>query len=955
MPEAAHPLAFETMNNQVYVATSNGLFSGKESSLKFTPVNLVTSTGRRLDNLVVTSLGTDGSDKLYLGTASGLLIKDGEKMDWIEDISKAGRLLKRKRVFSLLFDNAENCLWVGTVAVGLYSVKFSSEGRVKAVERYSTSETGHFYIHNNSIWAFAKDKKGNLWVGTDMGLLKKSKNAPAFVSVSAEGVANKKIMGIIEDRHEKLWLSNSQGLICYDPAKELSRNYTVKDGLISSSLNEAVAQSADGKLFFGSIDGINYFNYDEIQKAPAAIGVFISDFRVHNQSVSPHQVYFDNVILDQNINEAKSVTLSYKQNNFMIEFGGSNYAVTSQHRFRYKLVGYDDEWTYTNGKQNFAAFSNLPFGRYSFYVEVANEDGVWNNDAKTIDFTITAPIWQSPAAYIVYALISFAILYFLYFSWNNRQKLKYQMEVEQMNHKKEHEVNEFKLRFFTDVAHEFKTPLSLIAGPLQDILHHNISEDQKKFNLNIVQRNTKRMLLLTNQLLDFTKINSEVNILKPSKSDVAAVIKEVAKSFHWQVKNEGIDFKIIAPEELLLCFDRDILEKALYNLLSNAFKHTPKGGVVEIEVLPPLNNNTALAIAIRDSGKGIPPADRDKIFDRFFHGDAPTASGIGLNLTATLVKAHHGSIEVKESAYGGAEFLVAIPVLEAAATPSIKQEERPATKEWIPTAYSEEKHTDPYVSKEQILVVEDDHDLRIYLKSSLEAKYKVLEAANGEEGLALALEYIPDIIISDVMMPLMDGVSMCSSIHNNNKTSHIPVLMITAKTATEHQRQGLQAGAWDYIAKPFDTGLILLKIENILATRKQMRQQIMDHHISVQIEDHYTSYDQTFIKQLTDVIVEKMSEDGYNVESLAQDMGFSRMQLHRKVKSLTGHTTSSLINTIKIKHATTMFDEGCDRVQEAMYATGILSYSHFNNLFKKINGKTASEYISMVAKKRNVT
>ena len=399
--------------------------------------------------------------------------------------------------------------------------------------------------------------------------------------------------------------------------------------------------------------------------------------------------------------------------------------------------------------------------------------------------------------------------------------------------------------------------------------------------------------------------------------------------------------------------DKPIIEKVIFNVLSNAFKYTPNKGTIEIEIKPTWREEIEyFIILIKDSGKGISQLDKKKIFQRHFHGKDRSSSGIGLHLASTLIKAHKGEINVLNSSLGGTEFMITLPVSSKAF-----DEEEFLSKDDIPINLPEdyvpgdilEKNNDEESDKEKILVVEDDYDLRKYLKYILSNDYIVYEAANGEKGLEIAQQKIPDIIITDVMMPEMNGIEMCKKIKKNTLISHIPVLMLTAKTGDEFYNKGLKVGAWDYIAKPFNSQQLLQKINNIAETRNSFRQYLAKG-ASNKTQNHYVSYDQKFVKNAIEIIQRKMTEPNFTVEDLSEEMNLSRMQLHRKLKSLTGQSATKFINSMKIAKAVTMFDKGCDRVQEAMDAVGINSYAHFISLFKEEKGMTPSKYIETLKK-----
>jgi DNA-binding response OmpR family regulator len=389
------------------------------------------------------------------------------------------------------------------------------------------------------------------------------------------------------------------------------------------------------------------------------------------------------------------------------------------------------------------------------------------------------------------------------------------------------------------------------------------------------------------------------------------------------------------------------MEKVLYNIISNAFKYTPQKGIIELEVKPTWKGQIRVAnIMVRDSGKGIPDEEKNNIFKRFFHGKERYSSGIGLHLCYTLVNAHKGEITVSDSNYGGAEFILAIPVSkESFAENELHNGEE--KQKWPKDIFKLQNIRPKAIAPERelILIVEDDHDLRAYLRNCLQAQYHVSEASTGVEGMNLAKADIPDIIITDVMMPEMDGMEMCKKIKNTIETSHIPILMLTAKSDEEYQKIGFDCGAWDYITKPFNTNSLLKKIDNIIETRNRFKTYLASQNITIDIKKHYTTFDQKIISKIINTIQEHLDDSDYSIEDLALEIGLSRMQLHRKLKTLIGQTTTGFINSIRISHARNLFDQGCDRIQEAMDSVGISSYAHFNTLFKKIVGVSPSEYI----------
>lgn len=941
-----NPICLNKIDGKIYVGTNSGVFTNSNDGDNFSPINIIPNHDT-INPVQVFAICADENEGQYFGTFSGLLVKKGSTTDWIHYLYPQADILRGKRIFSLQYDKDDNCIWIGTISAGLFKLNLTKESKFLSIERYSQSMKGDYHIADNTIWCFYKDNSGTLWIGTDAGLMQKIKKSNKINHLNNDNIVNKKIMGIIGDNNGNLWLNNSQGLLRFNLKNNTVRRYTYNDGLQSSTFTEAIGKGEDGTLYFGGINGIDFFKPNEIAINPYKTAIAISDFRVHNISVIPNNSYFGSVVLEKSINLTNEITLNHSQNDFQFEFTTTNYANTAESQFRYKLVGYDSGWIYKTGKNRFASYSNLDPGKYIFWADAANSDGVWSESPKKIIVHILPAPWFSVWAYIAYIILVVGIIFGFIVLRNNRQKLKHEIELKNIQYDKDKEINELKLIFFTDVAHEFKTPLSLIVGPLNDLINNKISEDHRNFCFKIISRNTKRMMFLVSQLLDFNKINDNKNILRISKTDLSSFIKQTTKAFLWQAKDEEINFNLVTPEKFECYFDRDLIEKVVYNLLSNAFKHTPANGIVEIEVKPIWNTDKEIVqIIVRDNGRGIPNEQKGKIFERYFHGNQRSSSGIGLHLSHSLINAHKGEITVADSIYGGTEFIVAIPVSKNAYTEieiikdadsNHNADDYLLEMEESKKEYSEES--------ESILIVEDDHDLRAYLKNCLKANYLVIESQNGVDGFKKATEKIPDIIISDVMMPEMDGIELCKKLKANVETSHIPILLLTAKTAPEHEKEGLDAGAFDYIAKPFNTQSLLKKIDNIIESRKSFRNAISSFNLNVDIKKHYTPFDQKLISNTIKVIEANISEEDFSVEDLAKQVGFSRMQLHRKLKSLAGCSATEFINTIKINYATKMFDNGCDRVNEAMFAVGITSYSHFNKLFKKVNGKTASEYL----------
>ncbi|MFT4644682.1 MAG: signal transduction histidine kinase/ligand-binding sensor domain-containing protein [Planctomycetota bacterium] len=960
IPENAKAFRVDTLNGKIHLATTEGLY--REKKLEKNEFEIAPIFNNSDDNsLIVTSFCKDNFGNEYYGTFKGLVLKQKNKSSWIHKKFENLDYLRNVRVFSLKLDHSNNCIWVGTISNGLFKINLDKFGEIISVESYNEQITGPYHIPNNSIWCFYLDDNNKLYIGTDTGLLVKKSDKNEFESILLEDLQNKKIMGIVADEFSNLWLNNSQGIIKYSTKTGTTNKFNYYDGLLTNTFTEAISKNNNGELFFGSISGINYFKSSELKNNPFSSKISFTELFVNNNKVEVKQEILGSVLLDKRLNKTKTLDFNYKQNDFLIEFSSTNYSNVKANKYRYKLVNYDKDWQVVDNTKRYASYSNIAAGNYTLLVEATNPDGQWSYEGREISIAIQPPPWNTWWAYLGYFLVISIVLFTLIYFWLNKEKLRNQIALSNFKNEQEKEINEMKLIFFTDVAHEFKTPLSLIIGPLNDLIKGNISKEHKDFCFNIVSRNTNRLMNLVNQLLDFRKINSGVNILKVSRNDMSVFVKEISKSFEWQSKSRNINLNFISPECYFCHFDKDIVEKVIYNLLSNAFKYTPNNGTIEIEIKPTWKQEFEyFVILIKDSGKGISQQDKKKIFQRHFHGKDRSSSGIGLHLAASLIEAHKGEINVLNSSLGGTEFMITLPVSSKAFTEVeyLSKEDIPYNlpKDYVPGDFIEriDEEDEEDEDKEKILIVEDDYDLRKYLKNILKSNYNVLEANNGKEGLEITIKEIPDIIISDVMMPELDGIEMCKKIKKNILTSHIPVLMLTAKSGEEFSNKGLKVGAWDYISKPFNSAQLLQKVKNIIKTRNNYRQYIAEGS-SGKTESHYVSYDQKFVANLVDIVKKKMSEPNFSVQELSEELGLSRMQLHRKLKSLIGLNTTAFINSIKIEKAVQMIDEGCDRVQEAMDVVGINSYAHFINLFKKEKGITPKKYIEQQKESSKIT
>jgi signal transduction histidine kinase/ligand-binding sensor domain-containing protein/DNA-binding response OmpR family regulator len=933
------------IDDKLYVCSDQGLLL-YDNDKRFQRVYLGgVIDGRRSQG--IRSIERDEFGRIFLGTSNGIIFKDQNKYQLIWAEHPALQELEDYTVFRMHYDKKRKQLLVATISKGLIAINFDEKGDFLGLEDELLFDLNGAPISNTSIWTFHKDQNNSIWLGSDVGLFVRKSDSRTFEQIEIEGILDKKIMSIVEDYYGHLWLSNTHGLIQYKPESGKIMKYDYGDGLLSSSMTEASGKLGD-LLFFGTTSGVNFINPQKLNTKLKKPEILLSNLKIHNELVTPGKELFGSVILNKNINSTEILELNHSQNNFSLEFAGTDYSSITKNRFRYRLENYDKKWINAN-ENRLISYSNLDPGNYVLQIQAEDNEGNWAENSIYLPISIIPSPWKTPIAYLIYSLVLISIIIVFIYFYHSKQRLDHQIQLDQIKINQDKALREKQLRFFVDVAHEFKTPLSLILAPFNDLFKHDLNSDEKHVFLQIVSRNINRMNFLVNQLLDLGKITEGLNFIKVTKRDLRQTIREYLKSFEWQVNHENIDLRLNL-DHCVGFFDQDVLEKGFYNILSNAFKYTPQGGTINISLKSKEVEGELIAIiTVSDSGPGIPDEQKDRVFERFYHGKDRASSGIGLHLAQQLIQAHGGSIEVVDSKLGGAKFIVELPISKERYSnyQTDLTDETAEVYNDADTLFEEETA----VNEETILIVEDDHDLRNYLKLSLQHDYRILESNNGEQGFEMAQSKLPDIIISDIMMPIMDGIEMCKLLKSNEGTSHIPILFLTAKTDVEMQKKGLDAGAWDYITKPFDSEVLHRKVENILVTRNRFKSYLLEHNLDFDIRTHYTSYDQRLLQNVNKVIEENLEDASFTVNDLANEVGLSRMHLHRKLKTLVGETGKEIIVRVKIKHAVSMFDQGCDRVQEVMNAIGMTNYGSFNNNFKKIMNITATEYLNNLKSK----
>lgn len=800
---------------------------------------------------------------------------------------------------------------------------------------------------------------GTFWIGTRSGICRlNEKSQEVTLYTTAHGLPNNVVHGILEDSYGKLWISTDKGISCLHPSTGKFRNFTNNDGLQSNQFTAACQRTADGQMYFGGINGITTFRPEEVVDNPYIPLVVITQLRLFNKIVFPDD---ETGILERNINETRSITFTAQQSMFSLEFVVSNYASGTHNTFAYKLDGYDKEWYYTNS-QRVVSYSNLPQGTYRFLVKAANNDGKWNETPTELEIIILPAWYKTWWASLLFAAAFIAATVFVFRYFWIRKSMKAEIQMAQIDKERQKEVNEMKLRFFINISHELRTPLTLILAPLHEMLN-KVNDRWQHKQLELMKQNATRLLHLVNQLLDYRKAELGVFGLKVKPAQVHRIIEKNFRFYEALAQRKGIqyDFCSEVEDKEILC-DPNYLELIVNNLLSNAFKHTEEGQSITVSLKDTGNN---LLLQVKDTGNGIPLEEQKKIFERFYQvKSSHTGSGIGLSLVQRLVELHHGHIELDSAEGVGSTFSIFLPIDKKFYRPEEFQQE--STIAEIEQSYSvnpqemyvadaeeaseeeteeePEKPTKPR-QKESILIVEDNSDIRQYLCEELGKLYNVLEAKNGKDALEIMKEQEINLILTDVMMPVMDGLQLCKQIKQNLNTCHIPVIILSAKADLEEQLEGLHMGADDYIPKPFSLTLVTTKIRNLFRTRYRA---IQYYSNSLEIEPEkltLSPLDEEVLKKAMEIMEQHLDDVEFSTEEFAREMCMSRSSLHLKMKALTGESTNDFIRKIRFNRACKLLKEGRYTVAEISVMVGFSTPSYFATSFKKYFGCLPSEYI----------
>lgn len=916
-------------------------------------------------------LGTSGYGVIHLKiskTASGKYRLT--EYDQVQHTTGTHDLSIRSNIVYSVVEEKPNILWIGTRGGGIYRYNTLTK---KIEERIMAAANEKNGLCNDDVLSLYIDKQEQLWVGTSGGLnLVSLQTKPYSIShyTLHEGLPNNTIHGILEDSKSNIWISTNQGLIMYDRIKNSFKNFDTHDGLQNDEFTDGASYKSkkSEKLYFGGIDGLSIVYPTKLNTINNFPKLTVTEFLVRNVSIVPDDA---NGILTSHIDFTDNITLNYDQNFISFFFTTLDYWNKQKSEYSYFLENFDKDWNYIGQRQSLT-LTNIPPGHYKLNINFTNENGMWSNAPRVIQLTITPPFWKTYWAYFFYVL--FALLaqtgIVLYIRWRSRTKKAIVME--QFKALQLKELNDYKLQFFTNIAHEFRTPLTLILGPVASLLT-KITDAEPKKQLKTIYNNSIRLQKLIEELIQFRKIESGKDTLEISTLDIVSFTQQVVESFQEHAIERDIHLEFHPePESLLALVDSKKIEKILINLISNAIKYSSKGGIVSVSLK---QENQKAVFVIRDEGIGIAEENKHKIFESFFQNPTQLldtngfakSTGIGLSLTKSLVMIHRGEIKVESKLGKGSTFKVSIPITKESYSdleeghllllPILNLNEKILIE--FATDHNlidhPEKILDTSLIKHpySLLIVDDNAQITALLEDILSDKYVIHKAQNGKKALTVLENERIDLVISDILMPDMDGLVLCKKIKENIQTSHIPVILLTAKAEIENRIQGLQVGADSYIPKPFHPEHLFIRIEKLIERMELIRkkfQNFADVELT-QLSPGISDRDDIFFSKITKCIQDHLSEPEFNADEIGEEVGMSKASLYRKVKTITGLTPHGLIKQYRLKKAADLLKNSSLSVSEVIYEIGFNSrsyfYKSFNEMFhchpKDFNGISSTE------------
>ncbi|MEJ2594982.1 MAG: two-component regulator propeller domain-containing protein [bacterium] len=942
---------------------------------------LVSCDFSRPDVNFVYDIFEDSRETLWVGTDYGLFYrkKNDHPISYFYSKDKWG-ILNLSGFSTVILDIEEDKagnLWIGTFSKGLFYQPADSSGTDYFLQLLHDQEY-NFSLSDNTIWSIHEDEQGDLWFATENGLNKRLPDENKFIRYfSKTDLGANFIYDLTSDNNGYLWLNTASGVYSFKPDPCDSCNSASGSYLQLLPFQDVfpyrIFKSRSGHIFIGGAynKGKGYYRFhpDSLHRNNQVPPVAITGIKVNNK---PYPTDTSSVW-------KKHLILNYDQNFFSIESAVLDYYDPESNQYAYYLEGFDKQWL-ESGQQRIANYTDVPPGNYIFHVKGANNNKVWNEAGASLAITILPPPWKTWWAYLIYGIAGVGLLLLILRFYLNRLKLYHQLELEKVEAKKMKELDSLKSRFFANISHEFRTPLTLILGPVEKLLADLTGEYRD--DLAIIKRNAQRLEQLINELLTLSKLEAGQLKLQAREMDLVNLVNGYVQSFESLAKQRNIDLTFASEKDEIQTFvDPEKLEKILNNLLSNAFKFTPDGGSVKVGVsvekheftdntlkeTPEKNINIRsnfAVIYVSDSGHGIEKHDLQYIFNRYFQSASPAThrhkgEGIGLALTKELVELHRGEIRVESIPGKGSTFIIYIPLGKKHLNEAQISHHGEAENDGLTLPVSIlNEHQEIFVDKGEtsetkpiVLLIEDNDDLRKYLLKTIGKPYHIIEARDGEEGLKRAFEIVPDLIISDVMMPKMDGFEVCTKLKSDERTSHIPVILLTARAGTESRIEGLETGVDAYMTKPFEATELQVRIRNLLLQRQRIRESLLNKMSMGNVDEIFhipvnglKEMDRQFLIRAFKLVETHLTDTDFDITTFCREMALSRSQLHRKLHSIINLSASEFIRLIRLNKAARLLKTGKATVSEIAYETGFNTLSYFTRCFRKQFGVTPSDY-----------
>ncbi len=940
-------------NNTIWFSTKDNLgifkFSDTQEPYLLTYYPSLYDENNNLRNYTITYIFERKDKTILLGTWEGVFFYYDAGSDSFHPLTdQTGKLslLRDFSIFSIAEDQLGN-IWAGGNGCGL--IKMKIEGNKIVNQQLFTEKDG---LVSNYVTTVYPSRNNKIWVGTDAGLTVIEGNQ--FTKSFSKGIIYN-IQSIVEDPIGFMWIGTQKGLLRINSnnTNESIKLFETNDGLKNRSFYlNSICTGTDYTLYFGGFNGIDYFipykiDYNFNKPVPR-----ITNFNLFNEPIYPCNPD-QSSSLKKIITDSPSIKLHYNQNTFSFEFSNLDYQIPEKCQFAYMLEGVDNDWNIRDAHNRTAYYTKLSPGNYTFLIKSTNNDGVWCEKPASLEVSIKPPFWATIWAYLTYLIVAMLSIFLILFMRIMKVQEKHKLQLKEVEYQKQKELDELKLKFFTNISHEFRTPLTLILGPITKILENEGNSPLKEKHL-MIFRNASRLLQLTNRIMDFRKNENEQLKLKVEKTNITEFIYNIFQFFKYEAQKRDINYQFSSSFDKTLFIDQEFVESIAFNLLSNAFKYTPDHRSITVTIG---NDDKWLKVAFSDTGKGISTEHLAHLFDRYYSSTKRNSTGIGLSFSKRLSEIHKGDIMIESELGIGSTFTLCLPVKDVYRTEEKSvTDNKETTIDWnkvdqtIQKSVSDEidKLKSQYEKEEMIaLVVDDNFEVRQFLRQLLESSFHVIEATNGKQALDVAFETIPDIIISDVMMPEMDGLELCSILKNDERTDHIPVVLTTVLSSQSDRVEGLSKGADSYIPKPIDPNHLIVRVHKLVEKQLKLKEKFNLSNYSPEPGTENCEKKEEvhpLIEKARNMVLKNLDNSEYNIDDFCTDLGLSRMQLYRKFKAITGLSANSFIRKVRLHKAAELLRSGELSVKEVTYDVGFIDLKYFRKCFYDEFGVNPSEY-----------